>query len=116
MHTSAATDSDILAIPFKGNEAMTLDSDFLCDRLALERFLTVLHRLREHTRAVVESGPTTIELVGGYLLLIDPADSSSGFTASMHFAPPGADGIMLAEHRLPRQQGRSFSVRHPGTL
>jgi hypothetical protein len=102
MHGSrtGTTDTDNLATAFKGNDAMTLDSDFLCDRLALEQFLTVLRRLREDTHAVVESGPTTIELVGGYLLLIDPADSSSGFAASVHFAPPGIDGVMLAEHRF----------------
>ena len=85
---------------FKGNDAMTLDSAFLCERLALEQFLTVLHRLREDTHSVVESGPTTIELVGGYLLLIDPADSSSGFAASVHFTPPGSDGAMITERRL----------------
>jgi hypothetical protein len=100
MQTSSTTDSDKLATAFKGNEAMTLDSDFLYDRLALEQFLTVLHRLREDTHAVVESGPTTIELVGGYLLLIDPADSSSGFAASVHFAPPGGEGVMTAERRI----------------
>ena len=79
---------------------MTPDSDLLHDRFALEQFLTVLHRLREETHAVVESGPTAIELVGGYILLIDPADSTSGFTASIHFAPRGADGVMIAERRI----------------
>jgi hypothetical protein len=97
MRPSSTTDSDKLATAFKGNDAMILASDFLCDRLALERFLTVLQRLREDTHAVVESGPAVIELVGGYILLIDPADSSSGFTASIHFAPPGTDGVMIAE-------------------
>jgi hypothetical protein len=100
MHTCSMAATDKLATAFKGNEAMTLDSDFLCNRSALEQFLTVLHRLWEDTRNVVESGPTTIELVGGYLLLIDPADSSSGFVASVHFAPPGTDGVMIAEHRF----------------
>jgi len=100
MHTSSATDNDILATAFKGHEAMTLDADLLADRLVLEQFLTVLHRLREDTHAVIESGPTTIELVGGYFLLIDPTDSSSGFAASVHFAPPGIDGVMTAERRL----------------
>jgi hypothetical protein len=100
MHTSGRTDNDISPTAFKGNEAMIFDSDLLDDRLMLEQFLTVLHRLREDTHAVVESGPTTIELVGGYLLLIDPADSSSGFAASVHFAPPGIDAVMIAEGRI----------------
>ena len=100
MHTSSATDNDILATAFKGNEAMTLDFDLLGDRLVLEQFLTVLHRLREDTHAVIESGPTTIELVGGYFLLIDPTDSSSGFAVSVHFAPPGSDAVMIAEGRI----------------
>jgi len=81
---------------------MTLESDFLYDRSASERFLTVLHRLREDTHAVVESGPVVIELIGGYILLIDPADSSSGFAASVQFKPPGTDGhdVLIAECRL----------------
>jgi hypothetical protein len=81
---------------------MTLDPDFLYNRSALERFLTVLHRLREDTHAVVESGPVVIELVGGYILFIDPADSSSGFVASVQFKPPGTDGhdVLIAESRL----------------
>ena len=118
MHASSTgtTDTDILATAFKGNEAMTLDSDLLCDRLVLEQFLTVLHRLREDTHAVVESGPTTIELVGGYFLLIDPADSSSGFAASVHFAPPGVDGGHDCRISISRRQSRSVSLRHPDTL
>ncbi len=76
---------------------MIIASDFQLDRSALEQFSAVLYRLREETHAVVESGPTVIELVGGYILLVDPADSSSGFTASIHFAPPGTDGVMIAE-------------------
>jgi len=100
MQTANTTDSDELATAFKGNDPMTLETDLPCDRLALEQFLTTLYRLREDTHAVVESGPTTIELVGGYLLLIDPTDSSSGFAASVHFAPPGTDAVMVAEHRF----------------
>jgi hypothetical protein len=100
MQTSSGTDNDILATAFKGNEAMTLDFELLGDRLVLEQFLTVLHRLREDTHSVIESGPTTIELVGGYFLLIDPTDSSSGFAASVHFAPPGLDAVMIAEGRI----------------
>lgn len=79
---------------------MALDFDLLGDRLVLEQFLPVLHRLREETHSVIESGPTTIELVGGYFLLIDPADSSDGFAASVHFAPPGIDAVMIAEGRI----------------
>jgi hypothetical protein len=100
MQTDITTDSDKSATVFKGNDAMTLDTDLLCDRLALEQFLTVLHRLREETHAVVESGPTVIELVGGYTLLVDPTDSSSGFAASIHFAPPGTDEVMIAERQF----------------
>jgi hypothetical protein len=81
---------------------MSLDPDFLYDRSALERFLTALHRLREDTHAVVESGPVVIELVGGYILLIDPADSTSGFEASIRFAPPGAadHDVIIAERQF----------------
>jgi hypothetical protein len=79
---------------------MIIASDVQLDRSALAQFSAVLYRLREETHAVVESGPTVIELVGGYILLIDPADSSSGFTASIHFAPPGTDGVMIAERHF----------------
>src|SRR6201986_3945972 len=100
MQTSTATDKDISATAFKGNDAMAVDFDLLGDRLVLEHFLTVLHRLREDTHAVIESGPTPFELVGGYFLLIDPTDSTSGFAASVHFAPPGVDAVMIAEGRI----------------
>jgi hypothetical protein len=100
MQTSNTTNNGKLATAFKGNDAMTLDSDLLCDGMALEQFLTALNRLREETHAVVESGPTVIELVGGYTLLVDPADSSSGFAASIHFAPPGTDEVMIAERQF----------------
>ena len=78
---------------------MTSDPDFLYERSALEQFLTALDRLREETHAVVESGPVVIELVGGYILFIDPADSSSGFEASIRFSPPGAlgDDALIAQ-------------------
>jgi hypothetical protein len=79
---------------------MMITSDLQLDRSALEQFFTVLYRLREETHAVVESGPTVIELVGGYILLVDPADSSSGFSASIHFAPPGIDGVTIAERHF----------------
>ncbi len=96
----SSSSADKLATAIKENEAMTLDSDSIKDRLVLEQFLTVLHRLREDTHAVIESGPVVIELVGGYILLIDPADSSSGFAASVHFAPRVTDGVIIAERRF----------------
>ena len=81
---------------------MTLDPNLLYDRLALEHFLTVLRRLRDDTHAVVENGPEVIELVGGYILFIDPGDCSSGFMASVQFAPPDTDGsdVTIAERQF----------------
>lgn len=81
---------------------MTLDPDFLYDRAALEKFLTVLRRLCDDTRAFVEKGPEVIELVGGYILFIDPADLSSGFIASVRFAPSDSDDYdaVIAERRF----------------
>jgi ribose 5-phosphate isomerase A len=72
-------------------DTVTRDADFLFNRDELERFMRVLHRLWSDTHAVVENGPQVIELVGGYILLIDPADISSGFEATIRFAPPDTD-------------------------
>jgi hypothetical protein len=81
---------------------MTVDCDFLFNRAALEHFLTVLNRLWSDTHAVIESGPQVIELVGGYILVIDPANLSSGFTATIRFAPPTTDDhdAIIAERRI----------------
>jgi hypothetical protein len=83
-------------------DTMTSDPDFLYDRLALEHFLTVLRRLRNDTQSFVENGPEVIELVGGYILFIDPGDCVSGFMASVQFAPPDRDGfdVTIAERRF----------------
>jgi hypothetical protein len=81
---------------------MTLNPDYLYDRLAFEKFVTVLRRLCDDTRAFVENGPQVIELVGGYILFIDPADISSGFIASIRFAPPDTDDhdAIIAERQF----------------
>jgi hypothetical protein len=81
---------------------MTAHPEFLYDRSALQHFLTVLRRLRNDTHAFVENGPEVIELVGGYILFIDPGDCISGFMASIQFAPPDTDGcdVTIAERRF----------------
>jgi hypothetical protein len=81
---------------------MTCDSSFLYDRPALEQFLCVLRRLWDTTHDFVENGPEVIELVGGYILFIDPSDCSTGFTASVQFAPPNTDGpdVTVAERQI----------------
>jgi hypothetical protein len=90
---------------------MMFEPDFVYDRPALERFLTVLYRLREETQTVVESGPVVIELIGGYILFIDPADSSSGFVASVQFKPPTTDShdVVIAEVRFEGSKADLFA-------